>query len=322
MLDITLFDDVFGLVGKNHYPTHLVGPVHAAQEELDAPLYFHRLLDVLNLKTSSKLYPPKNAKEFRTLHQHIAEASCQTIQKQALLYYLIKDCCVVAKDNSAADAFQKAACLPKKYWFAMQGLWCLDKLNFKEAVEYLTQPSLLPVFGSEILATLLRAGEDSLALAYFDATNPALNTPELREQYFAALVRASLTQGFFFMRRQSPSANVRKPLLKALFDSVLSLPGGEQRRDRAAELVDLPFDEEEEQWVREYLTKHNGRSDLSHDILVMRFIAKGEYNGALEQINRKKTSRSNHDGIKWENVAQAVNRGIGERKGLDGWTVD
>lgn len=50
MLNLSEFGDVFGAVGKNHYPTHLVSQVQAAQEELPEKLFFYQLLDILQIK--------------------------------------------------------------------------------------------------------------------------------------------------------------------------------------------------------------------------------------------------------------------------------
>jgi hypothetical protein len=273
---------------------------------------------------ASHLYPPKNAKEFREIHRLITSANCQETQKQSLLYYLLKDCSLVAKDNdAAADAFQKNVSLPKKYWLCMQGLWCLDKLRFAEAVEYLTQPRLSPVFSAEILGTLLRAEEHGLALAYYGAMRPPLSSPALLDAFFRALCRANLAQAFFFMRRQSPSPDVRQPLLEALIEAALSLPAGEERWAKASELIDLPFNEQEEAWFRDYLTNNSGRSlDVAQDVLIVRLMAKGDYSTALEKMNRGKASKGSYEGIKWENIAESLNKGLGERQKLDRGTVD
>ena len=53
MLNIEQFDDVFGAVGKNHYPTHLVSQVQAAQDQLGDKLFFHQLLDALHINGTS-----------------------------------------------------------------------------------------------------------------------------------------------------------------------------------------------------------------------------------------------------------------------------
>jgi hypothetical protein len=50
MLDLESFDNVFGSVGKNHYPTHLVSQVQAAQDQLGDKLFFHQLLDTLHIQ--------------------------------------------------------------------------------------------------------------------------------------------------------------------------------------------------------------------------------------------------------------------------------
>jgi hypothetical protein len=132
MINIEEFDNVFKSVSKNHYPSHLKTQIQAAQKELGGILFFNHLLKTLNIP-ATHLYPPENAKSFRELHRQIALAKCQLHHKQSLLYYLLKDCCLVAKDKDerAASEFQVECSLPNTYWMCMQGLWDMDKLNYK-----------------------------------------------------------------------------------------------------------------------------------------------------------------------------------------------
>jgi hypothetical protein len=131
MIDIAVFEQVFKNVNKSHYPSHLEAQIKAARKELDGELFFNLLLKTLEIP-GDHLYPPENAKKFRELHKLIAEAKCALHQKQSLLYYLLKDCGLVAKDKSesAAVTFQRECDLPTKYWICMNGLWEMDKLNF------------------------------------------------------------------------------------------------------------------------------------------------------------------------------------------------
>jgi Nuclear pore complex assembly len=191
----------------------------------------------------------------------------------------------------------------------------------QQAVLYLTQPSLLPVFSSEILATLLKAGEYGLALAYYNAIQPNIEGSELWEDFFQAMCKASITEAFFFMRRQSPSH--QKHLLELLIDSALNLPAGEERRKKGLELVDLPFNHAEETWFREYLTSGKGRKlDRAGDTILTRLLALGKYDGMMDTVSEVNASKVKVDGIKWENIVEGVNRGLGERSGLEHFEVD
>lgn len=132
MINIEEFDQVFKAVSKNHYPSHLHAQIESAQKELGGELFFNLLLKQMKIDVGH-LYPPRNAKEFRELHRRIAGANCQLHLKQSLLFYLLKDCSMVAKsrDELAANEFQEECGLPKKYWIIMQGFWNMDKLNYK-----------------------------------------------------------------------------------------------------------------------------------------------------------------------------------------------
>ena len=158
-------------------------------------------------------------------------------------------------------------------------------------------------------------------MAYYGAIPPPLS-PALLDSYFRALCRASLTQAFYFMRRQSPSPDVRQPLLEALVEAALSLPAGEERRAKALELLDLPFDDSERGWFKDYLTKHSGRSlDVAQDALLMKYMMEGEHKDALENMRRGKASKGLYAGVKWENIGESLNTGVGARRKLDGWVV-
>jgi protein ELYS len=132
MINIEEFDKVFKSVSKNHFPTHLHDQIKHAEADTGNPIFFNLLLKTLNIP-ATHLYPPRVAKEFRELHRQIAGAKCQLHHKQSLLYYLLRDCCLVAKDKEerAANQFATECSLPNKYVICMQGLWDMDKQNYK-----------------------------------------------------------------------------------------------------------------------------------------------------------------------------------------------
>jgi hypothetical protein len=188
-------------------------------------------------------------------------------------------------------------------------------------VLYLTQPSLLPVFSSEILATLLKADEFALALAYYNAIQPNLDSPELRDEFFEAMCKASTTESFFFIRRQPPAE--QRHLLELLVESALNMQAGEERKRRGLELVDLPFNATEEAWFREYLTSGKGRVlERSGDTILTRLLALGHYDEMLDTADDVNASKAKVDGVKWDNIVEGVNRGMGDRRGFDHFKVE
>lgn len=130
MLRIDQFEEVFTVNHK--YNSKSINDISHARTVLGGKNFFDRLLDVLHIK-AVHLYPPKSNKDLRELHSVIIASKCPEHHKQSLLYYLLKDC-NHAKGEDLADTFQRACYLPNKYWICMQGLWCLDKLQWKVSV--------------------------------------------------------------------------------------------------------------------------------------------------------------------------------------------
>lgn len=122
------------------------------------------------------------------------------------------------------------------------------------------------------------------------------------------------------MRRQAP--HLRQELLGTLVDVTLSAAPGDSRARKGLELVDLPFDEEEEAWFEEYLTKGQGRLiNGGGDALLTRWMARGNWNDVLEKSKTVDASWEKKEGVNWENLVEGVSRGVGDRRGLEDWRV-
>jgi hypothetical protein len=192
----------------------------------------------------------------------------------------------------------------------------------QSAIEYLSQPSLLPVFSAEVLRTLLKNDNEMLALAYYHAVQPSITDPALHKSFFIALSHASVTEAFYFIRRQAPET--RQELLGILIDETLqNVDPGEYSANVGVELIDLPFDEDEEVWFEAYLSKGKG-SKTAHggDALLTRWMARGKWDSVLEKSKTVDASTKQHDGVNWESLVEGVSRGVGDRVGLENWKVD
>lgn len=82
---------------------------------------------------------------------------------------------------------------------------------------------------------------------------------------------------------------------------------GKVRGDRAIELVNLPFDEQEEQWFEDSLL-HGKASTLpgAKDTVMMRRLATGRLqnlSAEVESLGGKKV-----DGINWDDLRQGIDR--------------
>jgi hypothetical protein len=148
MLDINDIDAVFSKgKGLRTFSPGLVSEIRSMQQKLGGKLFFHRLLEQLQIPgaqrpltrivreltpgAASALYPPNGVNQLRELHGHIVSAPCQEHHKQSLLYYLAKDLSQLGKETNFSEDFQAKCNLPQKYLICMQGFWCLDRMKFK-----------------------------------------------------------------------------------------------------------------------------------------------------------------------------------------------
>ena len=76
------------------------------------------------------MYPPRTNKELRNLHELIVSAKIAEHHKQSLLFYLLKDCRAHV-DVDLAEEFARKCYMPDKYKICIEGLWAMDKAQFK-----------------------------------------------------------------------------------------------------------------------------------------------------------------------------------------------
>ncbi|KAJ5624086.1 hypothetical protein N7510_000395 [Penicillium lagena] len=298
------FETIFFFNKKYSYDAKVVEQILANRRALENQLFADRLLGLLGIKGVTKVYPPKTNADLRSLVKHIVESALDIHHKQALIYYLLKDC-RAAPD--AAQQFARRFHLPEKYRLFIEGLWNLDRLEFRRAIEYLTEPSLIPTFPDEILYTLtmthLPKQDDSLAIAYFLTVAPPLATEKVQRAFFEALCRSNVTEAFYFTRRHDESH--RRSYFAQLVELVHKNKPGQRRSKRAMELIGLPFDEDEAQWFEEVLL-HGNASSLpgAKDTVMMRRLATGRLDSLspeLESLGGKKI-----DGLNWDDLRASM----------------
>jgi hypothetical protein len=246
--------------------------------------------------------------------------------KHCLLFYLLKDLSAqVHEPTELADDFAQAASLENRFWTFVEGLWALDHLQCETAVGHLTHPSIIPTFPDEILLVLLncvpttseRNGE-ILPLAYYNCANPPLASEEVKTEFVKYMARRNVTETFFWIRDRPEYE--QKQLLGTFIKEILqgSLLEGEKegalsREEKAAELVGLPFTDEEESWMETFLTEGDGRAYTNAaDTVLMRRIATGRLYVAASDVQAKNRK---HDHLTWEILKDGVKKGLGPRTG-------
>lgn len=124
-----------------------------------------------------------------------------------------------------------------------------------------------------------------------------------------AIARASVTEAYFFCQGQTEVSHLH--LFEGLIGIVLSGSLNETTATRAIELVNLPFNAEEERWFETYLVSGEGRSlKRAKDSLMMRRIATGRF---TEALSLPELRSNNIGGLSWEMMQTGLLEGMGPR---------
>ncbi|KAL3477807.1 hypothetical protein BJX99DRAFT_245998 [Aspergillus californicus] len=301
------FDEIFHFNKYFTYDGKIIELILSNRRALENQLFADRLLQLLGVPTVTKLYPPISNSDLRSLIRHIVSSKLDIHHQQSLIYYILKDC---RAPNDAATQFARRCHLPEKYRLFIEGLWNLDRLEFRRAIEYLTEPSLIPTFPDEILYTLtlshLPKHDDSLVMAYYLTANPPLVSQKAQRAFLQTLCRSSITEAFYFTRKHHET--LRQTYLTQLIEFIHSSDAGQIRSRRAMELIGLPFDDQEEQWFEDALLRGNAKTlHAARDTVMMRRFATGkqsELTAGLESLAGKKI-----DGLNWDMLKQ-TNYGV------------
>ncbi|KAL5343403.1 nuclear pore complex assembly-domain-containing protein [Aspergillus crustosus] len=298
------FESIFSFNKNFTYDGKVIEQILSNRRALENQLFADRLLELLGVQSVTKLYPPISNSDLRALIRHIVASELEIHQKQSLIYYILKDC---RSPSDAATQFARRCYLPEKYRLFIEGLWNLDRLEFKRAIEYLTEPSIIPTFPDEILYALtlphISRHDDSLVMAYYLTVNPPLTTVKAQRAFMETLSRASITEAFYFTRKHNDS--LRQAYFTQLIEFVHRSDAGQIRSRRAVELIDLPLDEQEEEWFEEALLR--GKAKTLHgarDTVLMRRLATGntaKLAPELESLGGKKI-----DGLNWDTLKHSA----------------
>ena len=130
-----------------------------------------------------------------------------------------------------------------------------------------------------------------------------------------------MVEAYHFARSQGDRATHLHLLELLIAGTLTASPAGAERAAKGMELVDLPFDKEEEELFTAYLLSGKGKGlPGAKDTVMMRRIARGELDRALEVGGGGGgglTGRK-HDFVNWEAVREGIEKGMGGRRGVGG----
>lgn len=178
----------------------------------------------------------------------------------------------------------------------------------KRALDYLTEPTLIPTYPEEILLSLCRhapKNDCSLPLAYYHTVQPDITSEGVIEALFLALCQSSITEAFFFSRKQNEATHHK--LFHKLIHFIHADSTDESKAMRGATLISLPLNETEDSWVTEYLKDGQGKK-LPHakDTLIMRGLTKGDFK--LLEDSGEKLAAEKINGVNWAMLKESLRR--------------
>lgn len=103
-------------------------------------------------------------------------------------------------------------------------------------------------------------------------------------------------------------------MFEMLISIVLHSHAGEKAATRGVELLNLPFNPEEEDWFEDYLTKGEGRGlKKAKDTLMMRRIGTGRFSEALSiNVEGGRTT----GGLNWKMLQNGLQKGLDTSTGV------
>ena len=184
-----------------------------------------------------------------------------------------------------------------------------DFCRRQRALDYLTEPALIPTFPEQILHTLCRhasQNDATLPVAYYQTLSPLITSGKVLEAYFLTLSRASIAEAFYFSRAQG------EPNHRLLFEKLVTFvhadSSGAIKANRGVELISLPLNEYEETWLNEYLGEGKGSTlPGAMDTLIMRATLTGRSDFRPRHWRRINSHKIG--GMDWETLKNSTRTG-------------
>lgn len=95
---------------------------------------------------ASRAYPPRSNQELRNLYKQIISSTSPNHHKQSLIYYILRDC---RNAGDSAAQFARDCYLPEKYRLFIDGIWHLDRLDFR-VYHHISYVFIYPISAADV----------------------------------------------------------------------------------------------------------------------------------------------------------------------------
>ncbi|KAK9468984.1 nuclear pore complex assembly-domain-containing protein [Lipomyces arxii] len=279
--------------------------INNQRTKLDGKLFFDLLSsDIADVQNVVTMYPPSNKQGLIELHEEIAFSGADTLKKQCLIYYILKD----FTSTTASEEYAESCPLPPAYKYLLDGIHALDRFDFKTAMTNLTKPAVMLPFTEKLLSSLLQhseAGPQYVRL-YVAIKSPELESKSLMLLYLNGLCRLSLSSAFTYVR--TTAEEDREEFMSAMIE--YSLRSG--AKDAAYHIANLPLTLDEEVMMLRCL---NDRPDIaSKNILVLRELYRGHVDNARQvaATMHKSVTLGTGSSVQWAEKARRLKIGANE----------
>lgn len=191
----------------------------------------------------------------------------------------------------------------------------------QEAIISLTHPSVFPTYTPQILILLTTAHPNhlrgaELAVLYMQTANHTTGNQmdeATKKLYFNSLKQVTVTGAYRYLRTLFPEGlehSNSKPYLISLAQFALSLPSakigaseylkGEKRVESAMEFLQLPFSEEEQDVIRDFLRIHQG--DIAKDTVILMGMMSGKWQEVFEEVGEGGRGTGRVGGLTWSDI--------------------
>ncbi|KAK9461601.1 nuclear pore complex assembly-domain-containing protein, partial [Lipomyces oligophaga] len=267
--EVSEYDILFGDL-EFPYNQKIQNFIRGQRSKLSGSLFFDLLCsNIVGIQDVHLVYPPAKGEVLRDLFEQIDSANSDLLKKQLLLYYILKD---FGLQN--AKEFSEQVLLPEAHKMLIDGVYYLDRFEFKSAMTMLTSPAVHLQFSEKILSTLLRYSDNGshYIRIYVACKKPALDTPTSMTLYLDAICKISVSSALEYIRA-IPSQD-RPEYIQKMLDFSLSTNSSEV----AYQIANLPLAYDEEEILMEYLS---GRQDITaKNIAIVRELHRGHTQNA------------------------------------------